>query len=123
MKCDDDMDDRSDPDKRHCDRDVYDGRCVARVGDVLVVIRKEEDSTVHGNGQAGAGLGANLPYRFSLGSRIHHLQFKKIRLSERDRSFRLKNLLEVGINVRNDSSLTPRERTPLVVPLANSFHS
>ena len=117
------MDDRSDPDKRHCDRGVYDGRCVARVSEVLVVIRKEEDSTVHGHGQAGAGLGANLPYRFSLRSRIHHLQFEKIRLSERDRSFRLKNLLTVGISIDNDSSLTPRERTPLIVPLTNSFDS
>lgn len=43
MKSDDDMDDRGDPDKRHCDSDVFNGRCVARVSEVLVLISERRE--------------------------------------------------------------------------------
>jgi hypothetical protein len=39
---DDDMDDRSDPGERHCDSDVYDGRCVARVSKMLILTSEKE---------------------------------------------------------------------------------
>jgi hypothetical protein len=88
------MDDRSDPSERHCDSDVYDGRCVARVSKMLILTSERKgDSTVHDNGQAGAGLEANLPYRLSLRSRILRPRFKEIHLDERDRGFRRKNTL------------------------------
>ncbi|QPD02654.1 MAG: hypothetical protein Nkreftii_000428 [Candidatus Nitrospira kreftii] len=40
---DDDMDDRSDPDKRHCDSDVFNGRCVARVSEALILISEKRE--------------------------------------------------------------------------------
>jgi hypothetical protein len=74
---DDDMDDRSDPDKRHCDSDVFNGRCVARVSEALILIsEKREIPQGTATGQAGAGLEANLPYRLSLGNRICRPRFE-----------------------------------------------